>query len=313
MTKIAVEVKMVSKYYGKFEAVKNVSFEVFEGEVFSLLGPNGAGKTTLMSMIAGILKPSSGEIYVKGLNIAEHSIEVKSLIGYCPQEPIVYDLLTGEENLLYYAGLYGLPRSEARRRARSLLELVELKDWSKKLVKKYSGGMKKRLSLAITLIHNPEVLLLDEPTTGLDPGIRRSIWSLIEKLKSEGKTVILATHYMDEADILSDRVAIMHEGRIVALNSPSNLKKIVGPYSVIELKIKRAPSNSIEVLKQYSETGQVLHRNDTYKVYTRDPDSVLPKVIGEVINCGGKVVEAHVSEPTLEDVFLKLTGRRLEE
>ena len=188
-----------------------------------------------------------------------------------------------------------------------------MKDWSKKLVKKYSGGMKKRLSLAITLIHNPEVLLLDEPTTGLDPGIRRSIWSLIEKLKSEGKTVILATHYMDEADILSDRVAIMHEGRIVALNSPSNLKKIVGPYSVIELKIKRAPSNSIEVLKQYSETGQVLHRNDTYKVYTRDPDSVLPKVIGEVINCGGKVVEAHVSEPTLEDVFLKLTGRRLEE
>ncbi len=313
MRSIAIEVKSVSKRYGKFEAVKNVSFQVYDGEVFSLLGPNGAGKTTLMLMIAGILKPSNGEIYVNNLNVMKDSIKVKRLIGYCPQESIVYELLTGRENLMYYAGLYGLPKSEAKRKVDELLKLVELEDWGDKLVKKYSGGMKKRLSLAATLIHDPEVILLDEPTTGLDPGIRRSIWDLIDKLRSEGKTVLLATHYMEEADILSDRVAIMNEGKIVALDSPDNLKKILGPYSVVEFEVKYAPNNIINILSKYSETNQVLVRDDVYKIYTRDPDSILPKVISEIISNGGKVVYVHVTEPTLEDVFLKLTGRRLKE
>ena len=311
--KTSISVKKVVKRFGKFKAVKDVSFHVYEGETFSLLGPNGAGKTTLMLMISGIMMPSEGEIIVEGYNVSKHAVKVKELVGYCPQEPIVYDILTGEENLMYYAGLYGISRSEARKRAWELLELVGLEEWGRKQVKKYSGGMKKRLSLAATLIHDPKILLLDEPTTGLDPAIRREIWNLIDNFRSENRTVLLATHYMEEADILSNRVAIMNEGEIVAVDTPSNLKKLLGPYALIELEVRKSTVNLAEKLSKYSEDGQVLVKGEIFKLYSRDPDNVLPRIIEEVIKAKSKVVRVHVTEPTLEDVFLKLTGRRLEE
>jgi len=310
----AVRVCEVSKYYGHIAALLNISFDVKKKEVFGLLGPNGAGKTTLINIIAGIIPPSSGDVEILGYSVRENLLKIKSLIGFCPQESVAYDYLNAVENLLFYAGLYGIPRSEAKRRAMELLELVGLKDEAKKKVGEYSGGMKKRLNLAIALINDPQVILLDEPTTGLDPQIRRMMWDKIEELKKEGKTLLMATHYMEEADTLSDRVAIIDKGKIIALGKPEELKKELGGYSAIEMEVGKVVKGLEEKLSEFSEEGKImLVGENRLRLYARDPDSVLPRVVETTVNLGAKVLAVHISEPTLEDLFIKLTGRRIEE
>jgi len=306
---IALRVESVFKKFGDKVAVNNVSFEVKRGETYSLLGPNGAGKTTLMSMIAGIVEPTKGKIEVLGGDPRERRI--RAMIGYCPQEPVVYDELTGFENMMFYAGLYGLSGQEARSRCKELLELVGLMEYSKKMVRTYSGGMKKRLSFAIALIGNPALLMLDEPTTGMDPRVRRLVWELIEKLKEEGKTIILATHYMEEADVLSDRVAIMDSGRKIVEGTPEELKRKYGPKAVINIELAEPKLEVVEIIKQYASERRVVFDGNVLRVHVDDPDEVTPKVISELIRHGCKLNTLRISRPTLEDVFLKLTGRRL--
>ncbi len=308
---VAIRARELVKEYDGTLALRGVSFDVREGEVFGLLGPNGAGKTTLMNILAGVVLPTSGKAEVLGHDVVAESRAVRELIGFCPQETVAYEELSALENMMFYAGLYGLPRSEAKRRAKELLDFMGLWEVAKKPVKEFSGGMKRRLNLAIALINDPRVLLLDEPTTGLDPRARREVWRYVEELRAEKRTVLLATHYMEEADRLSDRVAIMDLGRIVALDTPEALKKTVGELSVIEVETDEPGEGLIKALSPLSENGKVLTGEDTVRLYARDPDAVLPRVIEAALGAGARVMAIRITEPTLEDVFLKLTGRRL--
>ena len=309
--KVAIRVRELVKEYNGTQALKGVSFDVYEGEVFGLLGPNGAGKTTLMNILACVLMPTSGRAEVLGHDVVADSRAVRALVGFCPQEIVAYEELSALENMMFYAGLYDLPRSEAKKKARELLEFVGLWDVAKKPVREFSGGMKRRLNLAIALINDPRVLLLDEPTTGLDPRARRDVWRYIEGLRAEGRTIVLATHYMEEADRLSDRVAIMDLGRIVALDTPEALKKSVGELSVIEVQVEEVSEGLVKALSALSENGRVLTGENYVRLYARDPDAVLPRVVEAALKVGAKISAINITEPTLEDVFLKLTGRRL--
>ncbi len=308
---VLVKVHELVKEYNGTPALRGVSFEAYEGEVLGLLGPNGAGKTTLINILAGILLPTNGRAEVLGHDVVAESRAVRALVGFCPQETVAYEDLSALENMLFYAGLYGLPRSEAKRRARELLEFVGLWDVAKKRVKEFSGGMKKRLNLAIALVNDPRVLLLDEPTTGLDPRARKEVWRYIEGLKAEGRTILLATHYMEEADRLSDRVAIMDLGRVVALDTPEALKKSLGELSVVEVKVAEVTEGLKAALMPLSEGGKLITGEDYVRLYTRDPDALLPEAVKAALEAGAKLEAIHITEPTLEDVFLKLTGRRL--
>jgi len=309
---VCLMVRDVSKRFGDRVAVDGVSFKVHGGEIYGLLGPNGAGKTTLLSMIAGILEPDSGEISIDGLNALNP--RTRRRVGYCPQDPIVYDNLTGLENMMFYAGLHGLSGGHVKRRCRELLDQMGLGEYAGRRVKTYSGGMKKRLSFAITLIGDPEILLLDEPTTGMDPRIRRSVWESILRLKEEGKTIILATHYMEEADELSDRVAIMDLGKIVAEGSPEGLKNRYGPKAVIDVELSKPaiePEAMIEKIKPYASGDGVMYGDGKLRVHVDDPDIVSPRIVSELVRMGVGLKTLKITTPTLEDVFLRLTGRRL--
>ncbi len=309
----AVEVHGAVKEYGSFTAVSNVSLVIDEGEVFGLLGPNGAGKTTLLGMMAGVVTPTKGYVKLMGYDVTNEPIKAKSLTSYCPQDGVVYDDLNATENLRFFAGLYALSAGEARKRIKELLEFVELTDAGRKRVRAYSGGMKKRLNLAAALISNPQVMLLDEPTTGLDPQIRRMVWDKILSLKKQGKTIVLATHYMEEADELSDRVAIMDRGRVVALDSPLRLKQMLGPMSVVKVTVAEVMPRLEKALSKFSEEGRVTLTDSTFILYNKNPDPVLPQIVEETVRKRCRVLSIQVAKPTLEDVFLKLTGRRIAE
>ncbi len=308
----AIEVREVSKRFGNTLALNKVTFNVRKGEIFSLLGPNGAGKTTLLKIVCGIFPPDSGKVNVLGIDVLENPFEAKRKIGYVPQENIVYDKLSGWENIVFYASLYGLKSSHVKGKAEELIRKLGLEKHIKKLVKTYSGGLKKRLSLAVSLIHEPEVLVLDEPTVGLDPSARREFWNIIEDLRRNGVTILMATHYMEEAEALSDRVAIINEGKIVAIGTPTELKKAFGKLTVIEVSVANPKPNIEKILKTI--TGDtVLVKNDRVRVHVEDYESYLPKIIEVLLNNGIRILQISIVEPTLEDVFLKLTGRGLEE
>jgi len=210
----------------KFEdviAVNSVSLKVAEGELFGLLGPNGAGKTTIVNILCGLLKPTSGHVIVGGFDVQKESARIKELIGVCPQETAVYPYLTGVENLELFGNLYALDRSTLRQRRDMLLEKMGLNQDAKRKVEKYSGGMKRRLSLIMALIHDPQIIFLDEPTVGMDPQSRRAVWDFMTELKRENKTIFLTTHYMEEAEALCNRVGIIDHGKLIALDSPREL------------------------------------------------------------------------------------------
>ncbi len=306
--KILVVENLVKKYGGK-TVLDNISFEINKPGVYSLLGPNGAGKTTLLNILAGITKPTSGKVEILGRDPRDTS--VKKNIGFCPQDPSLYNMLTGWENVKLYATIYDLKWSEVFDRVKEYVKLLGLEKDMDKLIAKYSGGMLKKLSLIITLIHDPEILILDEPTTGLDPGVRREVWDLINSLREKGKVVILATHYMEEADKLSDHVWIIDRGKIIAEGPPGELKKKYGPPSVIELVFPEEPSN--DVVDRLSKAYGEIHLDGVKaKIYTSEPDKIVPELVNSIYRSGFSLTSLRVVKPTLEDVFLKLTGRRLE-
>jgi daunorubicin resistance ABC transporter ATP-binding subunit len=246
----AIKVEELLKKFNGFTAVDRISFDVSYGELFGLLGPNGAGKTTTINILSTLLKPTSGYAEVAGFDIRKRRDEVRRSIGIVFQDPTLDTKLTGKENLLFHAMLYGIKKEEAEKRMKEVLELVELEDRADTLVEKYSGGMKRRLEIARGLIHRPKVLFLDEPTLGLDAQTRRRIWDYIKKLNKEtGITMILTTHYMEEADYLCDRIAIIDHGKIVAIDNPTNLKNMLGG-DVVILEIEGDANQYIEKLKE---------------------------------------------------------------
>lgn len=310
---MSMEVKDVVRSFDGHVAVDHISFKIEKGECFGLLGPNGAGKTTLIKIILGLLQPDHGHVFINGVDVHKNPGKVKPLIGACFQEDISYGDLNAEENLGFIAALYRIPLGKVHEAIRNALDrvLLEEKD-GKKLVKFYSGGMKRKLSLASALVNDPAILLLDEPTTGLDPQSRRAVWDVIETLRDEGRTVLLTTHYMEEADVLSDRVAIIDKGKIIASDTPEALKNSFGE-SVIEVLCTTTKDAFLKYAEKIPGVSAATPVEGGYHLLSRDPNKVLPKVVTVATSHELSLESVKISSPTLEDVFLKLTGKSLRE
>ena len=309
----AIEVEKLTKTFNGFVAVDNVSFTVNSGELFGLLGPNGAGKTTTINMLSTLLKKTSGRGEVAGFDISKRKDDVRRSIGVVFQEPALDTKLTGRENLEFHAMMYGMGKSERRKRIEEVLNLVELAEKAKALVEKYSGGMKRRLEIARGLIHRPKVLFLDEPTLGLDTQTRRHIWDYIKKLNKESDvTIILTTHYMEEADFLCERVAIMDKGKFVALDSPLKLKDILGG-DVVSLEIE-GEMDALSIQMENLDWIKTLAKHDHHLSLTMEKgERRIPELISLATENGATVTCVNLRKPSLEDVFLHYTGRTIRE
>ncbi|MHA1578481.1 MAG: ATP-binding cassette domain-containing protein [Candidatus Freyarchaeota archaeon] len=308
----AVETHNLVKKFGEIVAVDGISIKVKEGEIFGLLGPNGAGKTTTISMLCCMIKPTSGEAYVNGYDILKHPNEVRKSIGIVFQEPAIDDRLTGRENMEIHAMLYNVPRKIMKQRIDEALELVELTDRADHLVRTYSGGMRRRLEIARGLIHRPKVLFLDEPSLGLDPQTRERIWDYIEGMaERENMTIILTTHYMEEADRLCDRVAIIDFGKIKVEGSPSELKNSLGG-DVITVKTKELDKLA-EIMSEYVFVKDVKKTSDALKLSVENGEEFISKIAIIARDNGVPVESLTHHKPTLNDVFLHYTGREIRE
>jgi ABC-2 type transport system ATP-binding protein len=302
----AIEIENLTKNYNGLAAVDGLSLKVEEGEIFGLLGPNGAGKTTTLLMLTTLIPPTSGTAKVGNLEISKNPDKVRKAIGIVFQDPSSDDILTGYENLKLHGWLYDMPDDLKEKRIKEVLELVDLTDRKDDRVKKYSGGMRRRLEIARGLMHHPKVLFLDEPTLGLDPQSRERIWEYIKKLAYEEKiTIVITTNYMDEADRLCDRLAIIDRGKMVALDSPKNLKKELGG-DIIRLKAENIDTGKLEKLPYIMK---VERRDGEVNLTVKDAGGHLQ----EILNLVGKVDYVEVRSPTLDDVFLKYTGRAIRE
>ena len=310
---LAIEIKNLSKHFNKLKAVNNVSFEVKEGEIFGLLGPNGAGKTTIIKMLTTLLRPTKGEAKVWGFDILNQKDEVRNSIGIVFQEPALDTRLTGQENLDFHARIYGLNQEKREKRIEEVLNLVELKDKSNVLVKDYSGGMQRRLEIARGLMHYPKVLFLDEPTLGLDAQTRRRIWEYILKLnKREKTTIILTTHYMEEADYLCQRVAIIDFGKIIIEDKPDNLKNLLGGdvISIEAFPEKRA----FKVFSNFPWVKKINQHNGLIDLNVEQGERKIPLLMKiDQKEEGFEIKSVNLRRPTLEDVFLHFTGRTIRE
>ena len=309
----AIKVENLTKKFDGLIAVDNISFQVKEVELFGLLGPNGAGKTTTINMLSTLLKPTSGRGEVAGFDIISKKDKVRRSIGIVFQEPALDSKLTGRENLEFHAMMYGMGKTERRKRIDEVLEIVELKDRARVLVENYSGGMKRRLEIARGLIHRPKVLFLDEPTLGLDAQTRRNIWDYIKKLNRESKvTIILTTHYMEEADYLCDRVAIIDHGKIVVLDTPNKLKDMLGG-DVISLKIDKETEKFTEYLKDFKWIKSMKNHNGNLNLSVEKGEKRIPELIRIAEKTGIDVDSVSLHKPSLEDVFLHFTGKTIRE
>ena len=308
----AIETRNLVKKFGDIVAVDGISIRVKEGEIFGLLGPNGAGKTTTISMLCCMIKPTSGEAYVNGYDVLKHPNEVRKSIGIVFQEPAIDDRLTGRENMEIHAMLYNVPRKIMKQRIDEALELVELTDRADHLVRTYSGGMRRRLEIARGLIHRPKVLFLDEPSLGLDPQTRERIWDYIEGMaERENMTIILTTHYMEEADRLCDRVAIIDFGKIKVEGSPSELKNSLGG-DVITVKTKELDKLA-EIMSEYDFVKDVKKTSDALKLSVENGEEFISKIAIIARDNGVPVESLTHHKPTLNDVFLHYTGREIRE
>jgi ABC-2 type transport system ATP-binding protein len=304
---------LIKVYNGKVRAVDGVSFSVPPGEAFGFLGPNGAGKTTTVSMLSGGLRPTSGRAVVDGLEVAQNPEEVKRRIGIIFQESTADGDLTGRENLEVAAGCYGIGRSEGRKRAEMLIEEMHLADAADRYAKTYSGGMRRRLELAVGLVHQPKILFLDEPTLGLDPQGRAGFWGFITKLRKDTcLTVFITTHYLDEADTMCDRIAIIDHGKIVALGTPNELKDGIGG-DVVTLKTAPGAKDVTEAIRPLAGVHSVVHQDDTYRIKCQSGEKLVPLAVEACARAGAGVTGVIVKRPSLDEVFLDFTGREFRE
>jgi len=309
-----IEVKNLVKKYNNFTAVDNVSFNVYRGEIFSLLGPNGAGKTTTINILTTLIPPTSGEAYIAGIDVVKNPKEVRRKIGITFQEMVLDRDLTVWETLEFHGWLYGIPKSERRKKIEELLEIVGLSEKRNALIKTLSGGMKRKLEIIRGLMNNPEVLFLDEPTLGLDPQSRMIIWDQIRRINKEGVTVFMTTHYMDEAERLSDKVAIMDQGKIAALDTPENLKNKLGR-DVVYLKLDtHLREHARHLILQTINHGikEIKDIEDGITVTLQgDVSEIVPKLF-KVLNAAGITIHSfNLKRPVLDDVFIYYTGRKM--
>ncbi|WP_455369354.1 ATP-binding cassette domain-containing protein [[Eubacterium] cellulosolvens] len=304
MLEYSIETYNLSKQFKDIIAVDNLNVKIKQGEIFGLLGPNGAGKTTTISMLCTILRPTEGSAQVNGYDILKEPEKVRRSIGIVFQQPSVDDILTGLENLRLHAMWYGVPKEIRKKRIDEVLDLVGLQSRRNSLVKTYSGGMRRRLELARGLLHLPNVLFLDEPTLGLDPQTREHIWEYIEKMSREREmTIVLTTHYMEEADSLCDRVAIIDQGKIIVMNSPDSLKEKVGG-DIVYLK---TTATDIDKFREIEEVSKIEKKDDCIILTVKNASEHLQKIL----EISGKVERVEVRSASLEDVFINYTGKEI--
>ena len=304
----AIQTFNLTKTFNGLVAVDGIDLNIKKGELFALLGPNGAGKTTTINMLCCLLKPTSGTAQIMGYDINRQPFKIKGIIGVSPQETAISERLNPQENLNLIGEIHGMNPRELKSRSQQLLETMGLADRAKDQVRKFSGGMKRRLSIMMALVHNPEILFLDEPTLGLDPQARRVMWEYIARLK-EDKTILLTTHYMDEADFLADRISIIDEGKIVALGTSAELKT-----SMLEkhTMIIYAQNLTQQVIKEMrARYAEVETTNGTMTISAQKLD--FKEIVDLLHTSGATVRSAYIKEPTLEDVFLHITGKELRE
>jgi ABC-2 type transport system ATP-binding protein len=307
----AIETQDLHKDFGDVHAVQGVSFEVGAGEIFSLLGPNGAGKSTTISMLACLLAPTAGDARVMGHSVRHEPMAVKGAIGVVPQEIALYEDLSARENLSFWGKMYGLRGSTLAGRIDEVLDIIGLVDRQKGAVSKYSGGMKRRLNIGIALLHRPEVLILDEPTVGIDPQSRRNILDSVKALNRQGMTVLYTTHYMEEAQEISDRIAIMDRGQIIARGTHEELVKIVGELDRVDLNLNVPPDGVADAWRKLEGVHQVRTDDGTVTLLVDDSNLILPRLFESANQNGVRITSVEIQEPNLEAVFLHLTGREL--
>ena len=306
---------LVKVYPGGVRAVDGISFSVEEGEIFGFLGPNGAGKTTTIRILVTLLEPTSGYAAVDGIDVTEGPEDVRTRIGYAAQFIGVDNDLTGYENLVMQGRLHGLDRAEAERRSKELLDVLQLVDAADRRAGTFSGGMRRRLDLGQALVHDPRVLFLDEPTTGLDPQTRRALWEYLRVLNDRGVTILLTTQYLEEADALASRMAIIDQGVIAVEGTPARLKRDLGGEAITVTLPDDSGNSDIDtaaaVLGRFSDEGEADRFDHSIRVFTADASSRLADVVRALDSASVKVASLELSEPTLDDVFLRHTGSRM--
>jgi ABC-2 type transport system ATP-binding protein len=306
----AVVLRDLRRVYGGREVVRGVSLEIPAGEIFGLLGPNGAGKTTLLSMISTRLRPTSGDAWVFGKHVTQDVDAVRRLLNVAPQEEALYPSLTAAENLSFLAEIYGVPRSERADRVAEALETVELTGRQDDRVSTYSGGMRRRLNLGCALVSAPRLVLLDEPTVAVDPQSRAHIFDAVRKLRTRGTTIVYTTHYLEEAEDLCDRIAIMDEGEVVACGSLTELLAHSRATEVIELRLQ-APPATITPVEAVEGVQKVETVGNEIRIFTARAQHALPRIYRALTGLGHRILRTRVTPVTLDDVFLELTGKEL--
>ncbi|MBN2387781.1 MAG: ATP-binding cassette domain-containing protein [Anaerolineales bacterium] len=307
----AIHVQDLRKSYGNLAAVQGLTFSVRQGEIFSLLGPNGAGKSTTIAILSCLVPPTAGDATLMGHSIRSRPGAVKQVIGVVPQEIALYEDLSARQNLLFWGRMYGLKGDPLRRRVDEVLELVALGERQNDRAGQYSGGMQRRLNIAIALLHEPQIVILDEPTVGIDPQSRRRILDSIQELKRCGVTILYTTHYMEEAQELSDRIAILDHGRMIAQGTHAELVGMVGELSRIRLTLSRKPSGLLDLWRMLASVHSVSEENGTVSLLVRDSARVLPTLFESAARETIQITAMEVQEPDLEAVFLHLTGKAL--
>lgn len=306
-----LECRGLRKSFGDLLAVDDVSFHIFPGETYGLLGPNGAGKTTTISIIAGLLERDSGQVLIAGRPMTTTSVGVKALCGYVPQEVAVYPDLTGRENLRFFASLYGMRGAGAHHRAEEVLDTIGLQERASDQVKRYSGGMKRRLNIGIALLHRPRLLILDEPTVGVDPQSRRAILESVKSLASAGMAVLYTTHYMEEAQGLCDRVGIIDQGRLQAEGTTRELVALVGEQDRVHVDASGDLPAATRACGAIPGVQRAATADSAIDVIADHGGALLPRLLAAIADAGAQVNSVEVTEPNLEAVFLHLTGRAL--
>jgi ABC-2 type transport system ATP-binding protein len=307
----AIEVKQLTKAFGGFQAVKGISFQVAPGEVFSLLGPNGAGKSTTISVISGLLAPGSGEAAIMGHSITRDPAAAKASLGVVPQDIALYPDLSARENLVFWGKMYGLRGAALATRVDEVLDMIGLKDRQKGRVGTFSGGMKRRVNIGVALLHRPKVVIMDEPTVGIDPQSRRHILDNVKALNREGMAVLYTTHYMEEAAELSDHIAIMDQGKLIACGTHDELISMVGELDRIELTVGGEAGPVVEAWRQVEGVRQAANEDGQIALLAEDSNKVLPQLFESASQAGTRITSVVIKEPNLEAVFLHLTGRAL--
>jgi ABC-2 type transport system ATP-binding protein len=309
-----LNVQELRKSFGKIEAVKEVSFSVEKGESFSLLGPNGAGKSTIINMITGLYPPTSGEIQLKEIDVIKDTKQAQKWIGVVPQDIALYETLSARENLKFWGRMYNLSGKELERSVDEVLEIIGLTDRSKDKISTFSGGMKRRVNIGAAILHKPEILIMDEPTVGIDPQSRNHILDTVKQLNQGGMTIIYTSHYMEEVEYLCERIGIIDHGELIACGTLRELRETIGDRSRIKVSLDNEKLIQLEIanaLRTLVSEKDIVIKENQLTVFHKEPQRILSDLIQVVTKTGSRVTSVDIVEPNLENVFLHLTGRSL--